>query len=125
MLCKEPYIIISHVTQLYFLSAKIKTILGKTFKRRYFEIRTGTEHKTCSDTNYGSNYNEIFENNSLELDGQKPPINKLDTQLDSKSSSETDYGNGIDKLFQNDSLFNSTSSYRSNNPLSLVDFDIL
>lgn len=43
-----------------------------------------------NDTNYDSNYNEIFKNNSLELDGQTPPIDELDTQLDSRSSSETD-----------------------------------
>lgn len=39
----------------------------------------GVEHKTLSDTNYSNNYNEIFEYNSSELDGQTPPINKLDT----------------------------------------------
>lgn len=79
MLRKEPHIVISHAIQLYFFSAKIKTTLGKTLKRKYFEIETDTKYKACSDTNYGSHYNEIFENNSPELDEQTPPINKLDT----------------------------------------------
>ena len=66
---KELHIIISYVTQLYFFSTKVRTTLGKTFKTKYFEMETGTEHETYSDTDYGSNYNEIFENNSLELNG--------------------------------------------------------
>ena len=83
-------------------------MLGRMFKRKYFEMETGTKHEVCNDTNYDSNYNEIFENDSPKLDGQTPPIDKLDTQLDSKSSSETDYGDRIDELFQDNSLFNGT-----------------
>ncbi|WP_375449160.1 hypothetical protein [uncultured Nostoc sp.] len=60
---------------------------------------TDTEHEANSDTDYGSDYNETFENNSSKLDGQTAPINELDTQLDSESSSKTDYGDGIDELF--------------------------
>ena len=78
-LCEEPHIVISHTTQLYFLSAKVRTTLGRTFKRKYFEMGTGTEHEACSDTDYGSDYNKIFENNSPELDGQTPLIDELDT----------------------------------------------
>lgn len=76
---KEPHIVIFYATQLYFLFAKVRTTLGRTFKRKYFKIGIGIEYEACSDTDYGSNYDEIFENNSPELDGQTPPINKLDT----------------------------------------------
>ncbi len=40
---------------------------------------TNPEREALSDTNYGSNYDEIFENDGPELDGQTPPINELDT----------------------------------------------
>ena len=108
ILYKKLYIVISYATQQYFLSIKalhhnflynatifslwkVKTILDKTLrKNNYFEIETGAKHEVMNDTNYDSNYNEIFKNNSLELDGQTPPIDELDTQLDSRSSSETD-----------------------------------
>ena len=86
---------------------------------------TGIEHEACSDTDYGSDYDEIFENDSPELDGQIPLIDELNTQLDSESSSEMDYGDGIDELFQDDGLFNSTSSHQSNDTSSMVDFDML
>ncbi len=77
-------------------------------------MKTSAEREALSDTDYDSNYDEIFENDDLKLDGQTPPINELDTQLNSKSSSETDYGDGIDELFQDDGLHNGTSSHQSN-----------
>ncbi len=88
-------------------------------------METGAEHEALSDTDYGSDYDEIFENDGPELDGQTPPIDELDTQLDSESSSETDYGDGINELFQDDGLLNGTSSHQSNNTSSMVDFDML
>lgn len=75
--------------------------------------------------NYDSDYNDIFQNNNLELNGQIPSINKLDTQLDSKSSSETDYKYKINKLFHDDNLFNDNFSHQSNNISSMVNFNIL
>ena len=69
MLHKKPHIVISHVMQLYFLSAKLSITLVRLFKRKYFEIEIGIIYKIYSDTNYSSNYNEIFENNNPELDG--------------------------------------------------------
>lgn len=62
-------------------------------------METNTKYEALSDTNYGSDYNKIFENNGPELNGQILPINKLNTQLNSKSSNETDYGDGINKFF--------------------------
>ncbi|WP_375449247.1 hypothetical protein [uncultured Nostoc sp.] len=100
-------------------------MLGRTFKKKYFEMETGTEHKAYSDTDYGSNYNKIFENNSPELDGQTSPIDELDTQLDSKSSSKTDYRDGIDEFFQDDGFFSGTSYHQLNDTSSMVDFDML
>ncbi len=94
-------------------------------RNNYFEMETGADCEALSDTDYSSDYDEIFENDGPELDGQTPPINELDTQLDSESSSETDYGDGIDKLFQDDGLLNSTSSHQSNDTSSMVDFDML
>ncbi len=43
-------------------------------------METGAERKALSDTDYGSDYDEIFENNGPKLDGQILPIDKLDTQ---------------------------------------------
>lgn len=80
-------------------------------RNNYFEIEISAECETLSDTNYGSNYNEIFQNNGLELNKQILPINELDTQLDSELSSKTDYEDRIDKLFQDDDLFNDTPSH--------------
>lgn len=78
ILRKEPYIVISYATQLYYLSIKVKIIFVKTLKKNYFEIQTGKKHKAYSDTDYGSYYNKIFEKNCPELDGQIPPIDELD-----------------------------------------------
>lgn len=126
ILHKKPHIAISYATWLYFLFAKvlhhnfpcdatifslwkIKTTLGRILrKNNYFKIKTGAEHEALTDTNYGSNYDEIFKSNDPELDGQIPPTNKLDTQLDSKSSSKINYGDGIDKLFQDNGFLNDT-----------------
>lgn len=83
------------------------------------------KYEALSDINYNNNYNKIFENNNLELNGQISPINKLNTELDSKSSSETNYGDKINKLFQNDGLFKNIFSHQSNNILSMVNFNIL
>lgn len=58
---------------------KVKTILSRTLKRKYFEIETNTKREVYNDINYSSNYNKIFENNNSELDEQTLPINKLDS----------------------------------------------
>ncbi len=101
-------------------------MLGRILKRNnYFKIETNTKYKALSNINYDSDYNDIFENNNLELNGQIPPINKLDTQLDSKSSSEIDYKYKINKLFHDNNLFNDNFSYQSNNISSMVNFNIL
>lgn len=73
--------------------------------------------KALSNINYGSNYNEIFENYCLELDGQMlaivdrqmPAINKLNIHANNKSSSEIDYGDKNDEFFQDNSSVNSIS----------------
>ncbi len=88
-------------------------------------METGTKREALTDTDYDSNYDEIFENNGPELDGQTLLIDELDTQLDSKSSSEIDYGDGINELFQDDGLLNGIFSHQLNNTLSIVNFDIL
>lgn len=46
--------------RLYFLFAKIKTILGRILKRKYFEMKTDIDYKAYSDTDYDSHYNQIF-----------------------------------------------------------------
>ena len=62
-----------------------------------------------SKTNYDSNYNEIFEDYSPELDGQMPAINELDIHSSNGLFSMTDYENGNNKFFQDDGLVNSIS----------------
>ena len=42
-------------------------------------MKTGAENEALNNTDYGSNYNEIFKNNDPELDGQILLIDKLDT----------------------------------------------
>ncbi len=139
----KPHIAIFYATRLYFLSAitsnrefpcnmtifslqKVRTMLGKMLgKNNYFKTKISVEREALSNIDYGSNYNEIFENNSLELDVQIPPIDKLNTQLDSKSLSEIDYGDGINELYQDDGLLNSNSSHQSNDISSMVDLDML
>lgn len=59
-------------------------MLGRTLKKKYFEIETNIENETYNDTNYDNNYNEIFKNNGPKLDRQILPINELDSQLNSK-----------------------------------------
>ncbi len=88
-----------------------------------------------SDNNYGSNYNEIFENHSSELDGQTPAINELDIHSNSGSSSKIDYGDGNDEFFQDDGLVNgidcrgqgngNSLTHQSNDISSIADFDML
>ena len=105
-------------------------------------IEIGKECEVLSDTNYGSDYNEVFGKNGLEFNGQTPAskghtpaIEVVEIHSSSESSSETDYGSEIDKLFQNDTLLNSISrrshdgrnfsSYQSNDTSSMVNFDML
>ncbi len=96
-----------------------------------------------SDTDYGSDNNEIFEDHSLELDGQilaivdrqTPAINELDIHSSGELSNETDYGNGNNKFLQDNTPVNSIShhdqgnrnflTYQLNNTSSMADFDIL
>lgn len=73
-----------------------------------------------SNTNYGSNYNEIFEDSSPELDGQTLAINELDIYLSNELSSETDYKDGNDEVFQEDSPVNSISRHNQGNRNFLI-----
>lgn len=57
-----------------------------------------------SDIDYSSNYDEIFENNNPELDGQTPDIDELDIHFSSKLSSKTDYGDRNNKFFQDNAF---------------------
>ena len=107
---------------------------------------TGMEiRKKCevlSDTDYESDYDEVFEKNGLEFNGQTPALKRhipaieiVEIHSSSKSSSETDYGSEVDKLFQDDTLLNSIGrrshggrnslSHQSNDTSSMVDFDML
>lgn len=105
-------------------------------------MEIGKECEVLSDTNYGSDYNELFEKNGPEFNGQTPALKRhtpaievVEIHSSSESSSETDYGSEVDEFFQDDTLLNSigrrshggrnSSSYQSNNTLRLVDFDIL
>lgn len=83
---------------------------------------------------YGSNYNKIFEDYSLEIDKQISIINKFDIYSSSESSSKIDHGDENNKLFQDNSFVNSIGhngqgnenflSYQLNNISSLANFDI-
>lgn len=83
-------------------------------------METGAQHKALSNTDYGSNYNEIFKNNGSELDGQTPDIDKLDIPSSSESSSETNYGDKNNKFFQDNALVNSTGCHDPVNQNSLA-----
>ena len=88
-----------------------------------------------SNTDYSSNYDEIFENNGPELDGQTLDIDELDIHSSSESSSKTDYGDGNDKFFQDNALVNgigrrgpvngNSSVYQSDEISSMADFNML
>ena len=104
-------------------------------KKKSFQMETGAQHKALSDIDYSSNYDEIFENNGPELDGQTPNIDELDIHSSSESFSETDYGNGNNKFFQDNALVNgigcrgpvnrNSSAYQSDKSSSMADFDML
>lgn len=86
-----------------------------------------------SNTNYGSNYNKIFQNNGLKLDKLIPAINKLD--IYSNNDSQTDFKDVNNMFFQNDTVFNdighygfgnaSFFSHQSNKTSNIADFNIL
>lgn len=86
-------------------------MLDKMLKIKYLKTKTNVKGKVYYDTNYSNDYNEIFKNNSFQLDRQTISINKLDFQLDSKLFSETNYKDKINKFFQDNSLYNDTFSY--------------
>ncbi len=73
------------------------------------EIRI--QREVLNDINYDSNYDEIFEDYSLELDGQTTAINKFDIHLSGELFSTIDYRDGNDKLFENNDLINSIGRY--------------
>ena len=75
-----------------------------------------------NNTNYDSNYNEIFENNSLKLDRQTLDIDKWDIYLSNELSSTMDYKDRNNKLFDN-ALINSIG--QSTELLSMANFNIL
>ena len=104
-------------------------------KEKIILTRDWDKYRALTDTNYGSNYNKIFENNGLELDKQISAINKLDIYSSNKLSSKIDYKNGNNKFFQDSSFINNISRcsqdnrnflcYQSNNIGSMADYDIL
>lgn len=67
--------------------------------KKLFHINIGVEYKALININYSNNYNEIFENNSLELNKQTMAINKLDIYLNIKLSNEIEYENKYKNLF--------------------------
>ena len=85
-------------------------------------METGTYCKSLSDTNYGINYNKIFENNSLELDRPMPDIDKLDIYSNNELPSKTHYGDKNDNFFDN-ALVNCIG--QSIETSSMADFNIL
>ena len=105
-------------------------------------MEIGKEYEVLSDTNYGSDYDEVFEKNGPEFNGQTPAlkghipaIEVVEIHSSSESSSETDHGSKVDELFQDDTFFNSIGrrshggrnflSHQSNDTSSMVDFDML
>lgn len=104
-------------------------------RKKSFQIKTRARRKALTDTNYDGNYDEIFENNSLELNRQTPAIYELDIDWNSKSFSETDHGKGNDKHFQDDTFINGIAchgqdnkkflTYKLNDTLSMTDFKLL
>lgn len=62
-------------------------------------METGAQCETLSNTNYGSNYDEIFENHNPELDEQTPAIDELDIHLNNELSSKSDNGNRNNEFF--------------------------
>ena len=88
-------------------------------KKKLFQIETEAQCKPLSNINYGSNYNEIFEDHNPELERQTPAYNRLNIYLSSKSSSETDYRDENYELFQDDGLVNimGRNSQGNKNPL--------
>ncbi len=98
-------------------------------------METGAQHEALSDTDYGSNYDEIFEDHSPELDRQTPAIGELDIYSSSGSSSKTNYEDGNDEFFQDDGPVNgighhgqgngNSLTHQSNDTSSVADFDML
>lgn len=74
--------------------------------RNYFIIKTGVQYETWSNINYGSNYNEIFQYYSPELDGQMPVMNELYIHWSSRLFSKTNYGDRNNKFLQDDGFVN-------------------
>ncbi len=104
-------------------------------RKKSFQIETKTQRKALTDTDYDSNYDEIFENYSPKLDRQTPAIDELDIHSNSGSSSEIDYRDGNNEFFQDNDPVNSIGrhgqdngnslTHQSNNTSSMANFDIL
>lgn len=60
-----------------------------------------------NDTDYDSHYDEIFENDNPELDGQMPTIDRLRIYFNTESSCKTDDKDGNNDFFQDNDLVNS------------------
>ena len=105
-------------------------------------MEIGKECEVLNDTNYGSDYNEVFEKIGSKFNGQTsalkghiPAIELVEIHSSSESSSETDYESEVDKLLEDDTLLNSigrrshdsrnSSSHQLNDTSSMVDFDML
>lgn len=62
-------------------------------------MNTETQYKALTKTNYGTNYNKIFENNDPKVNWQMPVIDKLNSHSSSKLSSKIDYIKKNNKFF--------------------------
>lgn len=60
-------------------------------------MKIKAQSKTLSNTDYSSNFDRIFGNNSSKLDKLIPAINKVDIHLN--NDIEMDYGNRNNKFF--------------------------
>lgn len=99
-------------------------------RKKSFQIETEAQFKVLSNTNYGSHYNEIFENNDLKLNKLMLAMNKLDIHL--SNDSKTNYRDENNGLIQDNAFFNSIYYHSLGNENSLshktsnmADFDML
>lgn len=76
------------------------------------------EYKGLNNTNYGSNYEEIFKDSGQELNKHILAIQRLDIYRSSKSFNEMDYKNGNKNFFQSDIIFNTIGRHSHNNTKS-------
>lgn len=78
-------------------------------KEKIILNRDWGKRRPLIDINYGSNYDKMIENNSLELDKQILAIDKLDIYSKNKLFSKTGYKDENDEFFQDNSFINNIS----------------